>query len=259
MYVEINARAGEMFPFAVITIGKNQQQARIERLQGFNIHQFLWVTEGEGVLIVDGQRRILSKGEGVFTRANISHTYYSSGGVFSTAWLTFQNGESLLHHYPTGDYFFFEVPAFLQQTTEQLEEICSSSRTLAERVAHEYLWATELFEAIFSGKQSFVQKVDAYLEQHYSEPISLDEIALYMHTDRYSLCRRYMKESQNTVMCRLRQLRIQKAKRILCYSDDSIETEGNMCGFDSASYFIKIFRQETGISPGKYRLRSKSN
>ena len=122
-------------------------------------------------------------------------------------------------------------------------------------MAYGYLWATELFSAIFSSRQSFVQVVDSYLEQHYGEPVTLDEVALYMNTDKFSLCRRYMKESKMTVMNKLKQLRIRKARSILLYSDYSVEEVGNMCGFDSASYFIKIFREETGVSPGKYRLK----
>ncbi len=255
MYIEIKGEMGSAFPFLAITIGKNEEQAHIERPQGFGINQFLWVREGEGVFVVDGKKHIIAKGDGVFTRADVPHSYYGTSQLFSTSWVTFLNGSSLLDYYDVGDYFFFKAPAFLESSTARLEELCYCTSTISERVAYGYLWATELFKAVFSSKQTFVQTVDAYLEQRYGEPVTLDEIALYMNMDKFSLCRRYMKESKMTVMNKLKQLRIRKAKSILLYSDYSVEEVGNMCGFDSASYFIKIFREETGISPGKYRLK----
>ena len=51
----------------------------------------------------------------------------------------------------------------------------------------------------------------------------------------------------------LKRIRIQKAKMFLLYSQAPIEEIGKMCGYDSGSYFTKIFRELEGCSPSEYR------
>ena len=51
----------------------------------------------------------------------------------------------------------------------------------------------------------------------------------------------------------LRELRMEYAKNLLTLSDKSILEISEMTGYASVSHFIRIFREENGISPLKYR------
>ena len=51
----------------------------------------------------------------------------------------------------------------------------------------------------------------------------------------------------------LKQIRIAKAKELLRFGSDRIEEVGRQCGYESASYFGKQFREVVGCSPGEYR------
>lgn len=51
----------------------------------------------------------------------------------------------------------------------------------------------------------------------------------------------------------IRELRIAKAKELLCSTDIPVTEVGERCGFDSASYFSKIFKQHTKLTPSDYR------
>ena len=51
----------------------------------------------------------------------------------------------------------------------------------------------------------------------------------------------------------IRELRIAKAKGLLCSTDIPVTEVGERCGFDSASYFSKIFKQHTKLTPSDYR------
>jgi signal transduction histidine kinase/DNA-binding response OmpR family regulator len=51
----------------------------------------------------------------------------------------------------------------------------------------------------------------------------------------------------------IREIRIARAKELLCSTDIPVTEVGERCGFDSASYFSKIFKQHTKLTPSDYR------
>jgi AraC-like DNA-binding protein len=51
--------------------------------------------------------------------------------------------------------------------------------------------------------------------------------------------------------------RINEAKRLLCGTSPSIKEIAYLCGFSSLSYFSKLFKKRTGLSPREYRFRRK--
>ena len=48
MFAEINRSESGNLPARPITIGENAFQGKIDRPQGFDTHQFLWVVKGSG-------------------------------------------------------------------------------------------------------------------------------------------------------------------------------------------------------------------
>ena len=51
----------------------------------------------------------------------------------------------------------------------------------------------------------------------------------------------------------LQRLRIETAKSLLSASRKSIKTISYEVGYDDASFFARLFRQHTGLSPNQYR------
>ncbi|MBQ7039546.1 MAG: AraC family transcriptional regulator, partial [Clostridia bacterium] len=199
----------------------------------------------------------LSKGQGFFTRKKVAHSYTASGAVFSTAWVTFLSGESLLNFYNIGNWFVFDVPDFLEKSRQQLSTLCLTAKSLSSRSAHAYMWATELLDAISIRELSLTEKIQNFLERNCSNPISLEQIAKEMGMDKFTLCKHYKKETGKTVMDTLKSVRMRRAKRLLRYGFEPISEIGKQCGYDSVSYFIKNFREETGCTPLQYRQKKK--
>ena len=50
-------------------------------------------------------------------------------------------------------------------------------------------------------------------------------------------------------------LRVEQAKQLLRETNLKINQIASQCGFRSASYFIVVFRKQTGLSPSEYRNR----
>lgn len=163
--------------------------------------------------------------------------------------------DSVLRHFGVDRYLRFSVPDFLDNAKDELERFANGNTTPVMRSAAGYTFVVDLLEAIRQSGESADQKIRTYLESHYGEDISLDDLAVTVGCDRYAVCRLYKKARGITVMDDLKKIRVAKAKRLLQYSADSIEQISHQCGFGSPSYFTKRFREEAHCTPREYRDR----
>ena len=236
-----------------VTIDLNHKQKAIGRPGGFEVNQFLWVNKGECLVETPEGIKILKEGQCFFSRCENPHRYEDSNGELYTGWITFRGGENLLDVFKIGNYLFFDCPSFFLQSAKQLLEICHSSDSAALRSAHMNLWLTELLCALQNENLSLSAQVCTVLERNFNKNLTLEEIAEKLHYNKYSLCHAYSEETGESIMQTLKKIRIRKAKHMLRYSDYPIENVGKYCGFESSSYFIKIFKQETNKTPGQYK------
>lgn len=96
-----------------------------------------------------------------------------------------------------------------------------------------------------------VQAVKDYLDQHYAEKISLDNLAEQFYINKFYLTRIFREQFGLSVSAYLQQVRITHAKQLLRFTDQSIEKIGQECGMNDANYFSRIFRKTEGVSPGR--------
>ena len=94
-----------------------------------------------------------------------------------------------------------------------------------------------------------------YLEDHFAEDISLDNLADRFGLTPEYLCTLFKAATGETVMQYLRRIRIHQAKiRLMDSPDARLQEIAEACGFHSVSYFGKVFREATGFTPQGYRL-----
>lgn len=142
-------------------------------------------------------------------------------------------------------------------SADELERLCQGDSTVLSRSAAGYGWLTEWLSSMFEASPSPISTVRRFLEVHFAQPLTLEEIAGQAHMDRFTLCRCYKEKRGRTVMEDLRHIRIAKAKQYLQHTASPIEEIGRLCGYESHSYFGKVFREETGCSPRAYREAHK--
>ena len=241
----------EKLPFVLLTIGKSPIQEPIHRDPAPAWNQFIWVTNGMGHFTIDGHSFELSEGEGVFMRHDYPHRY--TGHNLSTAWCSFTASESLFN-YTIGDksHLIFTVPEFLERETAELIRLAHSNCSTLTLSAAGYSYVTELFSAITRVEDDVVRAVRDHLRENLTAPVSLDDVARTIGMDKFALCRYFKKHKGRSIMEELKHLRVAHAKRLLLYSSYSIEQVGQMCGFDSHSYFSMRFRELCGC-PSDYR------
>jgi AraC-like DNA-binding protein/mannose-6-phosphate isomerase-like protein (cupin superfamily) len=91
-----------------------------------------------------------------------------------------------------------------------------------------------------------------FLEEHFPETISLEELCNLVGTSKSSLLRAFTKSKGMTPYRYLQSVRIGAARRMLERGDTLIDT-AMKTGFSDQSHFSKFFSMFIGLTPGTYR------
>ncbi len=92
-----------------------------------------------------------------------------------------------------------------------------------------------------------------YIRLHYSSHISLDDVAKHVHLNASYLSRVFKEEMQMNFVTYVNSIRIEASKKLLIDTSIPLMEVSDMVGFDEQSYFTKVFKKITGVTPGKYR------
>ena len=92
-----------------------------------------------------------------------------------------------------------------------------------------------------ANKKYVVEQIIDYIEDHYNEKISLDQIAENMYLSSFYISRIFKSETGNT---------LEKGYQ------GSIQEVAAMVGYDDAYHFSKLFKKKYGISPSQARRSS---
>ena len=104
-----------------------------------------------------------------------------------------------------------------------------------------------------------LQKIMTFIHAHYGERISIDDMARAAAISRTEVFRCFQTVLRKKPIEYLTEYRLSIATILLASTDRTLSDISISCGFNSASYFGKVFREHHGISPKKYRdqLREK--
>lgn len=105
----------------------------------------------------------------------------------------------------------------------------------------------------FDDVSSDILKIIYYINTNFTRNITLKEICNEFYLSKVTLCKQFKKFMHCSVMKYVTGLRINKAKELLIYTDDSMEEISRQCGFSSANYFGLAFKKDTGMSPFHYK------
>lgn len=94
-----------------------------------------------------------------------------------------------------------------------------------------------------------IQNIHTYLEQNFSENISLDNLSKKFFISKYALCRGFRQEYQEGLWDFLKRLRMEHARILLTTTDLKIYEIAEQCGFADANYFSSTYRKYYGHTP----------
>jgi len=223
------------------------------------------------------------KSDLVFIGSNIPHLNFDHGVQTDyqkeVLHIKPQFKDSVIGEYPElhGIYELFERSAygilFYGNTKMETGERMKRLHTLAPlrlftESLHilEFLAASKEYELLHErpfenrynkNEQERLRRIYAHIDEHYQRKISLEEVASLSSLGKEAFCRYFKKATGNTFVAFLNQYRISQAKRLLLVGNNVGETCYE-CGFESLSYFNRIFKKVTGENPSDFKTNHRS-
>ena len=103
-------------------------------------------------------------------------------------------------------------------------------------------------------KKSIADIVLEYIHTNYQNEILLDDLCVYIHTNRTSLNKNFKAQTGKTAMDYLLHYRLKIACEALTHTNLTLNEIAGACGFKYDTYFIKQFTNRKEISPTQYRM-----
>ena len=246
------------------------QALRPHTSQRENLSSYLvfLVLEGSGTLSYQNRSFPLSKGDCVFLDCRKPYSHPTSDNLWQLKWAHCfgPNLNGIYDKYTQRGgrpCFHAHDPASFENTLDELYSIADSSSYIKDMKIYEKLsslltllmeesWNPDLTRKQHAKKQN-LQNIKDYIDSHYQEKITLDTLSEQFFINKYYLTRVLKEQFGVPVVSYLIQVRITHAKRLLRFTDHSIERIGQECGIGDANYFTRIFRKVEGVTPGGYR------
>ena len=224
-------------------------------------YEISFYLRGDGSIHIDGNDYPVHYGDIRFTKPG---TYLKSVPHYDCYTIYFDFGKMqeicrnpLLDGIPE----YFHTAGETQKLFEELLETYSSRELTAPVRLNALLLSllAQLFESVYARKKycPAVEKSIAYMEEHFAQDITLEELGKQAGYSRLHFLRLFKKDTGSTPHDFLTVLRLNHAKQLLIHTDQTLSEIGGACGFGSDAHFKTLFRNKTGLTPGNYRRQAR--
>ncbi|MBJ6360716.1 AraC family transcriptional regulator [Paenibacillus sp. GCM10012307] len=154
------------------------------------------------------------------------------------------------------------LPLFhlVQRMDQEWREAGTASQLLVKGLFYQFVHevvAQMQSQGIRPSEPDLVFQLIRYLHDHYTETVTMDELAtLFNYSIRY-LSRTFKQATGCSPIEYLIRLRIEKAKELLETTNATIKEVAELVGYNDSFYFNRIFKKHTGVSPGYYASKAQ--
>lgn len=100
---------------------------------------------------------------------------------------------------------------------------------------------------------ALVRGCEARLRERYRDRHALSQVIAAAGVPERTLKRRFKRATGVSLIEYLQNLRVEEAKRLLESGDLPTDEVGHAVGYEDASFFRRLFKRLTGLTPGRYR------
>jgi two-component system response regulator YesN len=119
----------------------------------------------------------------------------------------------------------------------------------------------EFIESVYNSrdaqKMSQLKPVIEYMQAYYDQPLTLADIAKAAHLSVSRLAHLFREQMGITLIDYLTNIRINHAKRLLLMTESNCTHICYDVGYNNQSYFTRVFKQLTGLTPSQFRAQNK--
>ena len=109
-------------------------------------------------------------------------------------------------------------------------------------------------ELLKSSNENNVQQICTYIQEHFTEyGISIEKVSADLNVQIIDIRNAVKTSTGKKYTDYITFLRMKYAKELLSKDKMPISDICEAIGYSSVSYFIRIFKEETGMTPAKYR------
>ncbi|MBW5445749.1 response regulator [Cohnella sp. CFH 77786] len=103
-----------------------------------------------------------------------------------------------------------------------------------------------------------IAKIQAFIQDNLHKELGRDDIAAAVYRNPAYLSRMFRKETGLSLTDYIAQIKIERAKRLLVETNDKVSNIAEGLGYLHFSYFAKLFKKMTGITPQEYRKKHQT-
>ena len=247
---------------------KNTKRLPTWRPKGRIDYQLLYIVSGKAHFYFNGIERIVQAGRMVLIPPRVEQKYeYFGEEKPEVYWVHFTGSDvkNILRKYeiPMDDPIFYSGASSVYSYIfkEMINEL-QTCRTGYEELLAMYL--QQIFLLVQRTRQERKPTVTTYIQEemeyarryfneHYNEPISIQE---YAESRNMSVCyfqRNFKQIVNHTPMQYLLTIRVNNAASLLETTDYSMAEIAAIVGYEDPLYFSRMFRKIKGMSPTEYR------
>lgn len=150
-------------------------------------------------------------------------------------------------------YAFYRVPG----TDDDNSVTQSKTKTILQNILN--CVVLELFESFnYTTKNQHVISALKYINDHITEPLSLNDVCREVHLSKEYTARIFRKEMNMTITDYITQQKLILAKDMLASDDISLVDIAEKIGYREYNYFSRLFKKQYGISPLKMKSEMKT-
>ncbi|MCR4949772.1 MAG: AraC family transcriptional regulator [Solobacterium sp.] len=225
----------------------------------------LHTDHGSGILECSGRTFHLEEGDLFWIDCRIPHTYRTDGTFWEHTDIHIggTGAKDLYGEFAAAGQFVLrrnDIPYYMSDTEDLLDAYVRPESHRTMRIAH--CIETFLMHLILSADKSrgrqaessdILQNLIYYMHEHFREPLSMDQLSALSGLSRFHMSREFKKLTGFAPNEYLIRLRIEQSKVLLVSSSLPVYEIAALSGFESETYFSRLFHQRMHMTPGVYR------
>jgi len=244
--------------------------------------ELTWVVSGQIEYLVNDKKYLLTEGEGLFCNSNSLHSGYMvdqkdcsylsvtfhprfiygyENSLLQTRYVDFITANEGWHSLKLQKDVDWH-----QETGRQIQYIYRMSKDpspdyeLRVHLILTGIWLNlyRYYRSLPASEQqpqkhlARLKEILSYIQEHYTQEITLDEIADHVNICKSECCRFFKKYMKMTIFEYILFLRIQNSLPLL-RAGESVTRIAGLTGFSTSAYYGQIFKRYMGCSPSRYR------
>jgi len=237
-----------------------------------NHTELFYIIGGKGQFMIEDRFYPVDANNLVIINPNVIHTEDSLNAmpleyiVLGIEGIALATGENSNGQFCILDHFeSVEISSCLRNILREMEQkntgyedICQAyMEILIIRLMRNTSLAIPTEPLAISGNRQCAA-VRRYIDLHFKEPLTLEQLAEEVHMNKYYLSHAFKREFGASPINYMINRRIEESKYLLTETDLSLSQISQLLGFSSPSYFSQVFRRTQSISPMEYRQSMKN-